>query len=101
MAAPRGLGHFSTVKSPTDRRPLSRPKTRNCKAPYPAGSPDAVECTVRAAFGNADISLCFSRFSASGAGNAADAVARYGEAEALKGSLGAMKGGELMDLLLK
>ena len=34
-------------------------------------------------------------------GNAADAVARYGEAEALKGSLGAMKGGELMDLLLK
>ena len=34
-------------------------------------------------------------------GNAPDAVLAYGETSAPKGSLGAMKGGELMDLLLK
>jgi 2,3-bisphosphoglycerate-independent phosphoglycerate mutase len=31
----------------------------------------------------------------------ADGVETYGETAALKGSLGALKGGELMDLLLK
>ena len=34
-------------------------------------------------------------------GNAADTVESYGERAALNGSLGALKGGELMDLLLK
>ena len=34
-------------------------------------------------------------------GNEADRVASYGERAALEGSLGAMKGGELMDVLLK
>ena len=34
-------------------------------------------------------------------GNAPDSVASYGETAALNGSLGALKGGELMDLLLK
>ena len=34
-------------------------------------------------------------------GNEADGVLAYGEAEALRGSLGAMRGGELMDVLLK
>ena len=34
-------------------------------------------------------------------GNAPDAVVSYGERTALHGSLGALKGGELMDLLLK
>ena len=34
-------------------------------------------------------------------GNTPDAVTAYGEAEALSGALGALKGGELMDLLLK
>ena len=34
-------------------------------------------------------------------GNEADGVLAYGEAEALRGSLGALKGGELMDVLLK
>ena len=34
-------------------------------------------------------------------GNAPDAVETYGENAALNGSLGAMKGGELMDLLLR
>ena len=34
-------------------------------------------------------------------GNTPDAVASYGERTALNGSLGALKGGELMDLLLK
>ena len=34
-------------------------------------------------------------------GNTPDAVTAYGEAEALNGVLGALKGGELMDLLLK
>ncbi|MCQ2388603.1 MAG: 2,3-bisphosphoglycerate-independent phosphoglycerate mutase [Kiritimatiellae bacterium] len=33
-------------------------------------------------------------------GNAPDAVRTYGETEALQGSLGALKGGELMDLVL-
>lgn len=34
-------------------------------------------------------------------GNEADGVLAYGEAEALRGSLGALKGSELMDVLLK
>jgi 2,3-bisphosphoglycerate-independent phosphoglycerate mutase len=34
-------------------------------------------------------------------GNAADGVVAYGERDALNGSLGALKGGELMDVLLK
>jgi 2,3-bisphosphoglycerate-independent phosphoglycerate mutase len=34
-------------------------------------------------------------------GNTPDAVTGYGERTALNGSLGALKGGELMDLLLK
>jgi 2,3-bisphosphoglycerate-independent phosphoglycerate mutase len=34
-------------------------------------------------------------------GNEADCVETYSEASALNGSLGALKGGELMDLLLK
>lgn len=34
-------------------------------------------------------------------GNAADDVVAYGERDALKGALGALKGGELMDVLLK
>ncbi|MBQ9741066.1 MAG: phosphoglycerate mutase, partial [Kiritimatiellae bacterium] len=34
-------------------------------------------------------------------GNAADGVENYSETTALNGSLGALKGGELMDLLLK
>ena len=34
-------------------------------------------------------------------GNTPDDVKAYGEAEALNGALGARKGGELMDLLLK
>ena len=34
-------------------------------------------------------------------GNDADAVGSYGESAAPAGSLGSLKGGELMDLLLK
>ena len=34
-------------------------------------------------------------------GNEPDGVESYGEREALNGSLGALKGGELMDVLLK
>jgi len=34
-------------------------------------------------------------------GNAADSVERYSESAAPTGSLGALKGGELMDILLK
>jgi 2,3-bisphosphoglycerate-independent phosphoglycerate mutase len=34
-------------------------------------------------------------------GNVADDVAAYGERDALNGALGALKGGELMDVLLK